>query len=664
MEKSLTSSQRPKANIFELLCIWIASVSFISIILLVLSAFNSLLAITLGTFLCLLFTLSFRLKVETTNKNFTFALFLILAVALILRVPPYHWIMGGEDQGVYLNMDATYERTGKTFITDHLREGLGTKEKEIYDEANHLIRGYHQPGVFITDLEKSEYVFQFYPLHPLWMSIFGSILGSDNGVYSLIFFSLISIIAFYFIALELTPGNRKAAYLIAIFLAINPLHAFFSKFPTSEIISLAFSSTGFYFLLKYYKESLQEKINFWRLLVSAGLFLSLFFNHISGFVYLPFFYLIIVLALLFVENTKIRRNLVMYCGLVLTACVLSVFYGFFYSPPYFWAIGKISFEPSFGQYWYKLIPILFFIGILLIPLCLAAKRNIQPLILRTAAFIKKYYPFVLYLFIAVNLYKIYGFAFGDEISTYPFQKDFPDLAHHGLSSILATNFVSIIYYLTPAGFIVLLMSIASFRGKNDVAYFLMLFFFSIFYFMRSILNPTVPYQFGLARYLLLEVIPYGLLIISLYLTYVYHQNNKMSRLLVKGTFLAIVLFSLYFTLPQIFVHEAKYESQTIQRISKQIEENDLVLIDDAYLMMRLSTPLTYYYDLNVASFTQPDIFPNRNNIYVISKQSLPLDNFDLVDKIDYYQEEMGRTNLIPHNSIIKNRFTLYLFKVK
>lgn len=562
-------------------------------------------------------------------------------------------------------MAATYERTGKTFITDHLREGLGTKEKEIYDEANHLIRGYHQPGVFITDLEKSEYVFQFYPLHPLWISIFVSILGSDNGVYSLVFFSLISIIAFYFIALELTPGNRKAAYLIAIFLAINPLHAFFSKFPTSEIISLAFSSTGFYFLLKYYKESLQEKINFWRLLVSAGLFLSLFFNHISGFVYLPFFYLIIVLALLFVENTKIRRNLVMYCGLVLTACVLSIFYGFFYSPPYFWAIGKISFEPSFGQYWYKLIPILFFIGILLIPLCLAAKRNIQPLILRTAAFIKKYYPFVLYLFIAVNLYKIYGFAFGDEISTYPFQKDFPDLAHHGFSSILATNFVSIIYYLTPAGFIVLLMSINSFRGKNDVAYFLMLFFFSIVYFMRSIANPTVPHQFWYARYLLLEVIPYGLLIISLYLTCVY-QNNKTSRLFVKSAFLAILLFSLYFTLPQIFVHEAKYQSQTIQGIAKQIDGNDLVLIDDAYLMIRLGTPLTYYYGLDV-SFGQPNIlslFPNHNNIYVISKKKLPSSSFDLVDTIDYYEQKMEYTNLIPRNSVIENRFTLYLFKAK
>jgi len=49
-------------------------------------------------------------------------LLIILLAALIFRVGPYLYLPGGQDQGLYVSMSATYEKKGSTFITDKVRE--------------------------------------------------------------------------------------------------------------------------------------------------------------------------------------------------------------------------------------------------------------------------------------------------------------------------------------------------------------------------------------------------------------------------------------------------------------------------------------------------------------------------------------------------------------
>jgi hypothetical protein len=143
--------------------------------------------------------------------------------------------MGGQDQGVYVNMSKAFEDRGEVFQIDQVRNKLKQENiKTIYDASNlgngvvekNKYEGGFLPGVYIVDKANSKNVFQFYHLHPLWMAIFGKIFGDHNRVYALVFFSLISIISFYLLAFELT-NNRGLAFITGCFLAINPLHVFF-----------------------------------------------------------------------------------------------------------------------------------------------------------------------------------------------------------------------------------------------------------------------------------------------------------------------------------------------------------------------------------------------------------------------------------------------------
>src|SRR5262249_9412998 len=246
---------------FEVLSLFVLSTSVSGLGLLMLQSFSALRSLSLGSVLCFLLAKVFHLSIR--RPVFDARLCSILLIAACFRALPYLYIPGGQDQGIYVSMAPTYERTGSPFYVDSLRItlqhlGLGKyydkysiartfpKSAFFYDIAHHArytknkYEGWYLPGIYISDLEQSKYVFQFLPLHPIWMAIAGRILGWSNEVYALVCFSLFSIAALYYLTFELTRGRLLPSCLVGIFLATNPLHAFFSKFPVSEVVFLAF----------------------------------------------------------------------------------------------------------------------------------------------------------------------------------------------------------------------------------------------------------------------------------------------------------------------------------------------------------------------------------------------------------------------------------------
>ena len=85
-------------------------------------------------------------------------------------------------------------------------------EKREYVRVENEKEGVYLPGVYLKDQSNSEYVFQFYTLHPLWMSIVGKFLGDEGRVYSLVVFSLLSIIGLYLLAYEFTSSKYIAFF--------------------------------------------------------------------------------------------------------------------------------------------------------------------------------------------------------------------------------------------------------------------------------------------------------------------------------------------------------------------------------------------------------------------------------------------------------------------
>jgi hypothetical protein len=312
-------------------------------------------------------------------------------------------VIGGQDEGVYVNMSRVFETRGNIFQTNELRENISDKAVlEIYDQENLKFynkvpgkyEGGYLPGVYITNSENAQTVFQFYHLHPLWMAIAGSLLGEQDRVYSLVFFSLISIIAFYLLAYEYSR-SRFVAFIVAVLIAINPLHAFFSKFPVTEVMALAFSSVSFYYLLRFYQKAKENQYHLSYLVLSVFSIAGLFFTRISGFLYLPFFFMLLVLTTLYIADNRSRKYLSFYVLSVFCFYALSVVYGLSYSYPYSFDIYNLSFAKLFGQEWETgLFFSVVLLGLVYLIICMSAGSSINKTIKRVNAWLLQYLPYL------------------------------------------------------------------------------------------------------------------------------------------------------------------------------------------------------------------------------------------------------------------------------
>jgi hypothetical protein len=171
--------------------------SFASLILLSLNLFQVPFALTSGILISifiyyLLLSLQIIRQQDRTLFDYGthgFALIIIVLIALLFRAEPYLWLMGGQDQGGYVNMSAYWEKNKTVFPIDNVRSRIESQKLlEYYDKTNKSIqrktkKRVYLPGIFAPK-GNSEYVFQFYHLHPLWMAMFGKLFGSEYGVYS------------------------------------------------------------------------------------------------------------------------------------------------------------------------------------------------------------------------------------------------------------------------------------------------------------------------------------------------------------------------------------------------------------------------------------------------------------------------------------------------
>ena len=167
----------------EAFSLWLSATSLVAVGLLCVEIFDPLRAVAGGFLLTFLFW-SFRPVDAATNAlssesaRHALPALALLALALFFRADPYLWVGGGQDQGVYVSMASHYAETGSPFITDAARDSLSAELTETYDRNNIIVLGGDQfvvgeyegrflPGVYIKSIEQSQYVFQFYPVHPL-----------------------------------------------------------------------------------------------------------------------------------------------------------------------------------------------------------------------------------------------------------------------------------------------------------------------------------------------------------------------------------------------------------------------------------------------------------------------------------------------------------------
>ncbi|MBI4234976.1 hypothetical protein HY604_01610 [Candidatus Peregrinibacteria bacterium] len=652
---------------FELLTLFVVNTGLAGVFLLTLNHFDSLYSLLIGAFLTAIVMKFFKCKFTLKDERFDIFLLIILLIAAFFLAKPYLYVMGGQDEGLYVNMSTTYEATGSTFIKDYFRESLPENYKIIYDENNILNRvdikagefeGSHLPGIYVRNFANSEYVYQFYPTHPVWMAIFAKIFGSDNRVYSLVFFALLSIVTFFLIAYEFSNRKKLPGYLVALFLAINPLFIFFGKFPVSEMVSVAFSSLGFYYLLKYYKtaqEDSESAKNPLYLLFSSLAFLNLFLNHISGFLYIPFFYLLLLMTVVFINEKNLKKNLIIYYLSIFTAYLLSLWYGLHYSWPYSYDIYRLELQ-RFAIIDWKLQLTIMVTLMTALPFVLSRfKSKIVELKNRFQPHALSIMVLLIILMIPRNLYILYQQGIAEN-----------NLFYYLITS---TSYITMLY-LTPFGALLFLLGLNKLRKSKDAAGFALLAFLLLVWAMKVHFGVRINYQFYASRYLFNEVVVYSLLLIGIYGGYLLEKTNYKKYL--AALFIAgMSLYSVYYTAYQLQGQEADGANQALSQVAAHVNEKDLLL--PTSLGHEILTPLRYYYSLPVFAFNRLSLddaafveylMDTYNDVFILAPEPLYNTNLEIIDIIAYKEGIFEHpAHKIPTEFFYHNTLNLYLYRI-
>lgn len=682
------------ATPFDLFIWLLVFISYASISLLILNTFKPVAAIIMGAIAAAILALFLRVKLDFQLRNIPYELIVILFISLIFRCQPYLYVPGGQDQGTYVNMSAVYERDGSTFVIDKVREkAVASGLADWYDKANQQsirvrkineYEGGHLLGIYIKDLSNSEYVFQFYPLHPLWMAIAGKCAGTENRVYSLVLFSLLSIVSIYLLARELSGGSRVAGAVSALLLSVNPLHAFFSKFPVTEVVALAFSSLALLYLARYYNSILNQRNNIFYLVLSAMLFGCLFLTRISGFIYLPFFYFLSFLIILFCKETPAPRNLAVYLISITVLYAASVTYGMTYSYPYSHDVYKIYFSRFFHSSWQTKV-IFLSISALLSLAILWFFRNALSKCCEGKLFrflennFVKLCTIMLIVVIAIAFYKAYLLAFTNQyIGT---RWDFAgigagarfSIAGLGFKSLTYSNIFVAIWYLSPVGFLFFLYALFRFfPKKRTLAWTSFLGFLTLAWLFFTIIKFYTQFQYYYARYLSSELVPYTLLGIGLALGYLFHKG-KWSRSVSITLTAIITAYFLFFTCYQFKGRAAEGAYVSFDRIAQVVGKSDLLFLYDLRMPHRVvsQTTLGYFYGINVCNLREPSVLSSKEGksflshfkrIFLLSQKPLDVPFLKLVNKIEYRQGDFEEANFIPMKFEMRES-TVYLYGV-
>lgn len=684
MDTQKSNIMKKDSKLFDFISISVIAISYIAVAALCLNVFDAKVVVLLGLFVSTGITYVVKLNFGSVHldgqKKIWPLLAVIILLALVFRADPFPWIHGGQDQGVYSSMSSHYQHGGEIFIEDEMLGLLPNKEvAEIY-KNNHVSNQVLLPGLYKGG--GKDYVFQFYHLHPLWMAIFGELFGDNNRFYALTFFGLISIVGLMLLTLELSR-SYWASFAVGILMATNPLHVFFSKWPVTEVVALAFSSFGLYYLVRAFRElenSSKASIN---LILMAALSLSLvFFVRITGFLYLPFLLALFAVGIWFIARQKKKEgvNLLVFSVVCILLYMVSVVYGWIYSPNYSFEIYQGTFTRVFGENWLMII-----IGCLALVLVFMivwgrsvfSEKNkiyvdalVKPYVWARVSLV------LMVLTIVLALYKAYLVGYTNDYSNNQMYQRW-GLVGSGFSIFERSSAINWVFYSSP---FLLMVSVIGLRGKavqEKVALPLMLL--SVFLVTTLIINiPVIPYQYYYARYLLSEIVPYAIVISMVILSL---TKVSVIRMLGIASVVITLPYFLFYTIKQFPAEEGVRPYSILSDIASEVDDDDTILLDaDVFggvkhwrLYARLEMPLAYYFQKTVLPYTAYDLpiitesYEGLSNkkLWLLTTALLENPSFNLVKNYSYYDKRLEESGKPPKNIVDRYwSFELFLYALK
>jgi hypothetical protein len=521
----------------------------------------------------------------------------VLLVAVALRVPAGDYVLGGQDQGVYTAMASELLRSGDLRVVDGEWSRLAAAgQADAYRRDNYTVP--FIPGVYSDGGATPSLQFQFYHVFPVWLAVAQGLLGEAAGGWALVLLALASIVFFQRLAGVLS-GNARLGMATGALLALNPLHAMFSRFPVTEVPTLAFSAAGFLFLARYALADAEDRRAGW-LALSVAAFLTLFLVRISGFMYLPLIGMVSVVALCADDDRARARALTAWSLGCVLAYALSVGYGLAWSRPYAMDIYRASFSMLGGEAWPMLLAgAVVLAGSGWLALGLAAEHPVARRIGRGLSDLRPALGVLLALIIVAGAWKAWKLGFTQAFATDAWLSRFPGIAGGGARGAAHASLVVVATYLSPW----LLLALPWLAGRRmPAAGALLAFFVACFLAYAAFLNWTVVYQPYYARYFCSELVPYALLLAVLALAWPLPAAAR------RALAVALVLSGLWFgvlSARQWGPPENAGARASIGRLAALVHDDDVLLLDvfhgPGWQPKEIKSTLVYVFGRHVVS---------------------------------------------------------------
>lgn len=675
---NLNTKELRVLSLFDVFIAYISIVSLVNVALLTLEFFYPLLSLLISFVLLLLFLFIFRIKVTLKHPQFHWLLLVIVIIGLAFRLTPNLYLTGGQDQGTYVSLSKQYEENHGLYIKDEMRDSLVEEAKNIYDKGNVFL------GLQLINSDDSKYVMPFYPVFPSWLSTFSTLFGSDNRVYALTLFSLLSIVGTYLFSYELSGRNKKVGLLASFLLSVNPLHVYFSRTPLTEVVSLSFFLFSFYFLIKFYNDYKLSKKSLLPLVLSLLSATVLFYTRMSALLYLPIILLIPVISLLFSKDKRLSKYLSIYSGIWLISFIASYLFYYLFIPDLFHLIiqGRLLELP-----YIKLVATLS-TGLLVIFFASLHFSKLKRVYVKLFSFVQSYlYVIAICIFVGIVSLQLYFF-----IKEIFIDNGYTFLSFESLSYLKQLSFLTTFLYISPLGFIFIPVILFTYGKKKNVEVVLLIILLSVFLIYCWGILRTTQYHYYFARYQLSELIPLLTVLISMWLVYIYKSTFG------KLVFYVFILFASvyfgFFSIVQLKNFEGA-DQGVFEDLNTIVDDKDILFVarNNFISFNQVVLPLKYYYDGNIfplyylSSIENKEIFNLRDryeDIYILTS----LDNIEswsikLVKEINFKhnylvhcnREEDDYFQMSSHSPdiplceyiIIPNRFyygtyTMYLYK--
>lgn len=609
-------------------------------------------------------------------------LLILVLITLFFRLPTYHFVFGGQDEGVYVNVAHYIDRTAgialkddaldalkdSSFVDRYLAENRNSKVVSTRTDAQAYLS-----GVYVRTGQPDTLEFQFYHLFPVWMAIVGGIFGAPFVVYALTLFALLSVVFIYQLA-GLMTGSRTAAFVAGLLLALNPLHAFFSKFPVTEMLALAFSLVGFTYLAKYWYASPIQRRGRW-LLLSAGAFGALFVTRISGFMYLPFFIAMAMAVAIGDDDRRRRRELQWWVAGVTILFSMSVIYGLHWSRQYSLDIYDSSFDRIFRGHWRKGVACIVlailgaWAGVLLLARTGGRAQHVMAGLLRIARIAIA--PIAI-LAVAVCAYRIYLLGWSEHFrgdvwldTTWSF------VGTHWLA-FRVSSLATVMWYVGP--FALVAFFIALLRRRDDAGEEFLRLFSAGFLVYILLLQWIIPYGPYYARYLLSELVPCLLLLLVVgwwMLPAGWWRRAAAVVLVFTACYSGVASFA------QLGKSESEGLYEQLAKLLAPIDTGDVVLLDsldpqlpdDSELKTAIrftfgAQAITVSRDSLVESAYLSALYGRYDDVFLISPLAKAPENFELVDSSRIQMKAFEWAHSLPMHMVVREDMRLYLYHLK